>query len=100
MLILGLLGMYFDAAVVFVIKSSLLFSLAVAILCRLKVFCCYQLGQKKFGVCFDFEENKMGTTPTVFAQKLEQTPMCVQEQKALLNICHFFSLARPQCSHS
>ena len=33
MLILGLLGMYFDAAVVFVAKSSLLFRLAVAILC-------------------------------------------------------------------
>ena len=33
MLILGLQGMYFDAAVVFVLKSSLLFRLAVAILC-------------------------------------------------------------------
>ena len=33
MLILGLLGMYFDAAVVFVTNSSLLFRLAVAILC-------------------------------------------------------------------
>ena len=33
MLILGLLGMYFDAAVVFVTKSSLFFRLAVAILC-------------------------------------------------------------------
>ena len=33
MLILVLLGMYFDAAVVFVTKSSLLFRLAVAILC-------------------------------------------------------------------
>jgi hypothetical protein len=33
MLIPGLLGMYFDAAVVFVKKSSLLFRLAVAILC-------------------------------------------------------------------
>ena len=33
MLILGLLGMYFDAAVVFVTKSSLLFKLAEAILC-------------------------------------------------------------------
>ena len=32
MLILGLLGMYFDAVVVFVTKSSLLFKLAVAIL--------------------------------------------------------------------
>ena len=32
MLILGLLGMYFDAAVVFVMNSSLLFRLAVAIL--------------------------------------------------------------------
>ena len=29
---LGLLGVYFDAAVVFVMKSSLLFRLAVAIL--------------------------------------------------------------------
>ena len=34
MLILGLLGMYFDAAVVFVTKSSLLFRLAMAILCN------------------------------------------------------------------
>ena len=33
MLIMGLLGMYFDAVVVFVTKSSLLFRLAVAILC-------------------------------------------------------------------
>ena len=33
MLILGLLGMYFDAAVVFVRKSSLFLRLAVAILC-------------------------------------------------------------------
>ena len=32
MLILGLLGKYFDAAMVFVTKSSLLFRLAVAIL--------------------------------------------------------------------
>ena len=32
MLILGLLGMYFDATVVFVTKSSLLFRLALAIL--------------------------------------------------------------------
>ena len=35
MLILGLLGMYFNAAVVFVMKSSLLFRLAVAILCSI-----------------------------------------------------------------
>ena len=34
MLILGLLGLYFDAAVVFVTKSSLLLRLAVAILCK------------------------------------------------------------------
>ena len=33
MLILGLLGMYFDAAVVFITNSSLLFRLAMAILC-------------------------------------------------------------------
>ena len=33
MLILGLLGMYFDAAVVFVTNSSLFFRLCVAILC-------------------------------------------------------------------
>ena len=37
MLILGLLGMYFDAAVVFVTKSSLLFKVAVAILCNKEV---------------------------------------------------------------
>ena len=36
MLILGLLGMYFDAAVVFVTKSSLFFRLAVAILCYMR----------------------------------------------------------------
>ena len=35
MLILGLLGMYFDAVVVFVMNSSLLFRLAVAILCKI-----------------------------------------------------------------
>ena len=34
MQILGLLGMHFDAAVVFVTNSSLLFRLALAILCR------------------------------------------------------------------
>ena len=33
MLILGLLGMYFDAAVVFVTSQTLLFRLALAILC-------------------------------------------------------------------
>ena len=33
MQILGLLDMYFDAAVVFVTNSSLLFRLAMAILC-------------------------------------------------------------------
>ena len=33
MLILGLLGMYFDAAVVFVTSQTLLLKLAVAILC-------------------------------------------------------------------
>ena len=33
MLILGLLGMYFDAVVVFVTSHSLLFRLAVTILC-------------------------------------------------------------------
>ena len=37
MQILGLLGMYFDAAVVFVTNSSLLFRLAMAILCRNKL---------------------------------------------------------------
>ena len=36
MLILGLLGMYFDAAVVFVTNSSLFFRLAVAILWLIK----------------------------------------------------------------
>ena len=34
MLILGLLGMYFDAAVVFVTSQTLLFRLAMAILCN------------------------------------------------------------------
>ena len=34
MLILGLLGMYFDAAVVFVTNSSLFFRLAAAILLK------------------------------------------------------------------
>ena len=38
MLILGLLGMYFDAVVVFVTSQTLLLKLAVAILCaRLSV---------------------------------------------------------------
>jgi hypothetical protein len=34
MLILGLLGMYFDAAVEFVTSQTLLFRLALAILCH------------------------------------------------------------------
>ena len=34
MLILGLLGMYFDAAVVFVTSQTLLLRLALAILCK------------------------------------------------------------------
>ena len=38
MLILGLLGMYFDAVEVFVTKSSLFFRLAVAILWRVLYF--------------------------------------------------------------
>ena len=38
MQILGLLGMYFDAAVVFVTSHSLLFRLALAILCSLMRF--------------------------------------------------------------
>ena len=38
MLILGLLVMYFDAAVVFVTNSSLLFRLAVAILWFVRIF--------------------------------------------------------------
>ena len=41
MQILGLLGMYFDAAVVFVTKSPLLFRLAVAILWSFELFVCY-----------------------------------------------------------
>ena len=43
MLILGLLGIYFDAVVVFVTKSSLLFRLAVAILCYLRLLSKYVL---------------------------------------------------------
>ena len=38
MQILGLLGMYFDALVVFVTNSSLLFRLAMAILCKHLLF--------------------------------------------------------------
>ena len=38
MLILGLLGMYFDAAVVFVMNSSLFFRLAVAILWNIHIY--------------------------------------------------------------
>ena len=34
MQIVGLLGMYFDAVVVFITKSSLLFRLPLAILCH------------------------------------------------------------------
>ena len=44
MLILGLLGIYFDAAVVFVTKSSLFFILAVAILWCVK--CCEYIQRK------------------------------------------------------
>ena len=45
MQILGLLGMYFDGVVVFVTKFSLLFRLALAILCRAN----YK--NVNFGVC-------------------------------------------------
>ena len=48
MLILGLLGMYFDAAVVFVTNSKLFFRLAVAILC-----CALEIS-KKHSAMFDF----------------------------------------------
>ena len=37
MQVLGILGMYFDAVVVFVTNSSLLFRLAMAILCKYKI---------------------------------------------------------------
>ena len=47
MLILGLLGMYFDAAVVFVTNSSLLFRLAVAILCLIYISRFDKIGRKK-----------------------------------------------------
>ena len=47
MLILGLLGMYFDVSVVFVTKSSLLFRLAVVILCVVK---CHRLKRDKKAV--------------------------------------------------
>ena len=40
MLILDLLGMYFDAAIVFVMKSSLFVRLAVAILCLVSLYLC------------------------------------------------------------
>ena len=43
MLILGLLGMYFDAAVVFVTKFSLLFRLALAILRLCMSYFMYQM---------------------------------------------------------
>ena len=39
MQILGLLGMFFDAAVVFVTNSLLLFKFAMAILCHLIALC-------------------------------------------------------------
>ena len=48
MLILGLLGMNFDAAVVFVMKSSLFFRWAVAILW---LFLCQDKGDNDEGVC-------------------------------------------------
>ena len=49
MQILGLLGMYFDAEVVFVKTSSLLFRLALAILCFGIIFCPFivHLGVKR-----------------------------------------------------
>ena len=49
MLILGFLGMYFDAAVVFVTKSSLLFRLAVAILYS-RIFCRFRLNLKPLDI--------------------------------------------------
>ena len=43
MLILGLLGMYFDAAVVFFTNSSLLFRMAMAILCTVSCIHCLKI---------------------------------------------------------
>ena len=51
MLILGLLGMYFDAAVVFVTKSSLLFRLAVVILCVVKHHCLKRDKKAVYRIC-------------------------------------------------
>ena len=46
MLILGLLGMYFDAAVVFVTSQTLFLRLALAILCELKKNCFWNCCQR------------------------------------------------------
>jgi hypothetical protein len=51
MLILGLLGMYFDAAVVFVTSQTLLFRLALAILCCTK-FLFIELETSNLGYLF------------------------------------------------
>ena len=47
MQILGLLGMYFDAAVVFVTNSSLLFRLTMAILCNTSIFVTENVSARK-----------------------------------------------------
>ena len=50
MLILDLLGMYFDAVVVFVTKSSLFFRLAVAMLCPMTVYVNLELNDLYLGI--------------------------------------------------
>ena len=80
MLILGLLGMYFDAAVVFVTKSSLFFKLAVAILWLVKfsiLFSCWCTVMRK--VSFSFRNFSFFSSKTLF--------FLVSSSRLLLNLC-------------
>ena len=63
MLILGLLGMFFYDAVVFFTISSLLFRMAMAVLCRVYLIIQYYLSIRKFywGVMDAFKKSQDGT---------------------------------------
>ena len=67
MLILGLLGMYFDAAVVFVTSQTLLLKLAVAILCKSNKFAIINLrGQYLF--LLELGSHNLVSTPALYSK--------------------------------
>ena len=81
MQILGLLGMYFDAAVVFVTNSSLLFRFAMAILCN--VIFNIQLSNLDIHI----SKSPYEILRTLFEFKFDQMKVCV----LLSTFSHLFS---------